>query len=318
MPNVTMRDLRVDELLTNMSIGYANPAYIADTIAPTVEVNNQTGLIPRFKKSHWFRDEAKLRAMGTRSEGGGWDVDSSLEYYCPRYSFRDEIPDDLRDNANSVYDLETNSVNFVMDKLAMRRERALATAVFGAGLGWTDKTGGSDYEQWNDYANSTPLLDMTDMMDTVEMKIGREPNTFVIGKQVLNQLRWHPDLIEAIKYTQRGVLSEDLIASLMGVPRMIVGRGIYTASPEGTAEASVSYSRIWGKGALLLYLTSGAALNQPAAMYTLVWNRVPNARQWMKRMRDEEREVDIIEGNTYFTHKLTSGDAGLFLATAVA
>jgi hypothetical protein len=28
----------------------------------------------------------------------------------------------------------------------------------------------------------------------------------VIGKQVWNQLRWHPDLIDTVKFTQRGVL----------------------------------------------------------------------------------------------------------------
>lgn len=318
MPNVTPRDLRIDQFLTNISIGYRNLTYIADTVAPIVEVNNQSGLIPRYKRSHWFRDEAKPRAMGTRSEGGGWDVDSSLNYWCPRFSYRDEIPDELRDNNPDTYNLENTSVEFVVDKLQLRRERALSANLFASGKGWTDKVGGTDFTQWSDLQNSSPLVDMVTFNDTVELAIGREGNTLLIGKPVWNVLRWHPDLIEVVKNVERGVVTEQLVRDLFGIDRLLIGRAIYTSDPEGTAESSVTYQRIWGKSGLLLYLTPRPALNAPAAMYTLVWNRVPNAIQYMKRMRDEEREIDIIEGNSYFTHVLTSGAAGMFLGTAVA
>lgn len=318
MPIARPRDLRMDQLLTNISVGFRNMRYIADEIAPIVEVANQSGSIPRFKKSHWFRDEAKPRGMGTRSEGGGWDVDSSLPYFCPRYSYRDELPDELMDNQPDTYSLEETSVEFVTDKLHLRRERQLASTVFGTGKGWSDLTGGSSFTQWSDLANSSPLMDLVTWQDSIEMKIGMEGNTLVLGKPAWNALRWHPDLIEVVKNVERGVVTEQLVRDLFGIERLFIGRAIYTTDPEGTAEASVTYQRIWGKAGLLLYLTPTAALNKPAAMYTLVWNRVPNAIQYMKRMRDEERELDIIEGNSYFTHALTSGDAGVFLSALVA
>ena len=129
---------------------------------------------------------------------------------------------------------------------------------------------------------------------------------------------FHPDLVDTIKYTQRGVLTTDLVASLLEIDRLEIGRAIYTTSVEGTAESSVSYSRIWGKNALLMYIPASPSLMTPAAGYTFVWRRVPNALQFMKRMRDEEREVDIIEGNSYFDQKITAANAGLFLSNAVA
>ena len=132
------------------------------------------------------------------------------------------------------------------------------------------------------------------------------------------QLKWHPDLIDTIKYTQRGQLDLDIFTSLTEFQRVFVGRGIYTSSPEGTAEASVTYSRIWGKDAMLLYVPERPALSTPSAGYTFVWQRVPNAIQYIKRFRDEEREVDIIEANSYFDQEKTAADAGIFLNTVVS
>jgi hypothetical protein len=98
----------------------------------------------------------------------------------------------------------------------------------------------------------------------------------------------------------------------------LVGRSIYTTTVEGTAEASVGYTRIWGKNALMVYVPSAPSLLQPAAGYTFVWQVVPNALQYIKRMRNEEKEIDIVEANSYNDAKATLTNAGLFLSAAVA
>lgn len=316
------RDLREDVMLTNISISYSNLMYIADTLFPIVPVRNQSGNLARFKRSHWFRDEAKPRAPGSKSEGGSWEPDSPLTYMSQRYSYRDEIPDEVRDNADDIYQIEANSVNFVTDKLMMRRERSWAASFFKTGVWTQDEEGdiGSSptFTQWDDYADSTPLLDFTTYQDEMESRIGREGNVMVVGKQGWNSLRWHPDFLELIKYTREGILTEAQVAEFLGVPKMVIGRALYTTDPEGTPEANVTYQRIWGKNALLMYAPSAPALNTPAAGYTLVWNRVPNAIQYMIRHREDQREVDIIEGNSYFDQKQTSAMAGTFLHNVVA
>jgi hypothetical protein len=140
----------------------------------------------------------------------------------------------------------------------------------------------------------------------------------VIGKQVWNQLRWHPDLIDTIKWTQRGVLTEDLVASLLGVDRLLIGRALVTTTPEGTAEASVTYSRIWGKAALFLYVPQRANLRQPAPATPSPGRACRTRLSYVVRYRDDERETDIFEANGYWQHKVTSGRAGTYLATVVA
>ena len=313
----TSKDVHVDQLLTNVSIGYSNAGYIADQIFPVVPVDKQSDKYLTYDKSHWFRNEAKIRATGTKSERGGWNY-SSDTYFCDRFSYGHEIYDEERDNADNAFQLDSDAAEFATDKILMQREVAFAGGFFTTSVWGTDKTGGTDFTHWSDYAGSAPLVDVSDWMDTIEASIGREANRLVMGKQVWTKLKWHPDLIDTIKYTQRAQMGLDLAATLFEVERILVGRAIYTTSPEGTAEASVSYSRIWGKHALLIYVPNTPSLRQPAAGYTFTWQRVPQSLRYIKRMRDEEREADIIEANAYYDHKVTGAAAGLFGSTVIA
>lgn len=319
----TARDVHVDSLLTNISVHFMNTeSYIADQIFPIVPVRKQSDLIRTYDKSHWFRDMAHLRSPGTESRGSGWSV-GTANYYCPRYSFRAEIVDEVRDNSDDPINLDTEAVTFVMDKIQMRREvdfvgSFFTTGVWGPTAGSTDKTGGSSFTQWDDYANSQPLIDLTTWQEDVEGTLALTPRTLVLGSQVWSKLKWHPDLVDTIKYTQRGQVGVDLFAALAELDQVLLGRTIYTTSAEGTAESSVTYSRIWGKNALLLYRPASPGLMTPASGYTFVWQRVPNALQYMLRFRDEKREVDIIEGNTYYDQRLIVGEAGLFASGVIS
>ena len=312
-------DLHVDALLTNVSLAYRNPNYMSDDLFPLCPVKKQSDIVTKFDQSHWFRDDAKLRLPGAKSVRGGYTVDTSDHYFCNRYAIGREITDEQRDNADSVFNLDREATDWATDKVQMRRERNFSSGFFKTGVwGGGDPTGGTDFTRWSDYSNSSPLVDLTTYRDNMEALIGVEPNKCVLGKQVWTKLKWHPDLIDTIKYTQKGQLSVELFTALAEFNKVHIGRGIYTASPEGTAEASVVYTRIWGKSALLLYTPAAPSLMTPAAGYTFVWQRVAAAAQYIKRLRDEEREVDIIEANSYFDQHLTAKNAGVFLSGAVA
>lgn len=317
MPSPTARDVHIDQLLTNVAIAYSNQSYIADQIFPIVPVNNQSGLVPIFDQSHWFRDEAQMRAPGTRSVGGGWSV-TNATYFADRYSYRDEIYDEVRANADSVWNLETTTTEFVMDKMLMRREVQFATDFFKTGVWGNDDTGGTDFTQWSDYAFGTPFVNFTTYQDEVEGRIGREADVLIMGKAVWNQLRWHPDLVDTIKFTQSGIPTLALLQAATGFRKILIGRSLMTTDPEGTAEGNVTYSRIWGKNALILHVPDSPGLMVPAAGYTFTWARVPNSLSYILRFRDDEREADIIEANSYFDSKVTAARAGTFLSSVVA
>jgi len=316
--NPLAQDLHIDQFLTNVIIGARNASYIVDSICPIVPVLKQSNVVPRFNRSFFFRDDGQYRAPGTKSQGGGFTVDKTLTYFCDRWSFRFEITDEQRDNTDAPWDLDRDGALFTADKIQLRRERAFAAANFTTGIWGSDKVGGTDFNQWSAYGASNPLVDIANYMDSIEGLIGVEGNTIVLGKQVWLQAKWHPDIIDTIKYTQLGKPTADILVQLTDLTNVYVGRAIYTTSTEDVAEASVTYTRVWGKNALLMYVPPNPGIMQPAACYTFTWQRVPNAISYVKRMRDEEREVDIIEGNTYFAQVVTLAAAGIFLSSAVA
>jgi hypothetical protein len=315
LAEISARDVHADQYLTNLSIGYKNDLYIADTVAPIVPVRRQSDIVPKYDQSHWFRNQAAIRAPGTLSQRGGFTVDTTDHYYCPRFSFGFEIPDEVRDNTDAPYDLDRDGTMFVTDRLMMKREVTWAGKFFTTGVWGADVT---PTPLWSVYGTSTPLVDITTYQDAVEGRIARMPNKFILGKQVFSVLKWHPNVMDTIKYVQKAVVTTDLLASLLDIEQVLVGRAIYTASPEGTAEASVVYQRIWGKNALLLYTPGAPSLMTPAATYTLTWQRVPNSIQYFTRKRNDEREVDILEGNTYFDQHITSQRAGQFISAPIA
>lgn len=327
MPQPTQSQVHVDTLLTNMLVGFKNAAYIADDASPILPVDKQTNIIPRVNQSAFFRDDAKLRAAGTRSARSGFTVDNTLTYFCPRFSLGHEIPDEVRDNTDAPYDMDRESAFFVANALQLARERMFASNMFSAVWG-SNKVQGVDFNQWSNYAGSTPLEDVTQWKDQIEGLIGIEANQMVIGKQVWvgsggvsngQGLKWHPELIDTVKYTQRGQLSLDTVASLFELDRILVGRAIFTATPETApaAESSVVYQRIFGKNVLVFYNPPGPSIFKPMAMATVVWNRVASAIQYIKRFRDEQGEFDVVEGNSYFVHKQIVANAGIFATGAV-
>lgn len=326
MAEVTTRDVHIDALLTNVSLGYSNQNYIADTIAPLVPVQKQSDLIPAYEQSHWFRNHAALRAPGTPSQRGGFTL-SNTSYVCRNYAWGFDLPDEVRANTDSPYNMDRDATLYVTDKLQMQREANFATNYFTTGVWTGDKTGaatGGDFVWFSDYANSNPITTLTTYIDEVEARIGREPNKLVLGKQVWMQIMNHPRVLERTVYggtnSVPAMINVNAFAAMVGLPSegILIGRAIHTLSQEGTAEASVVYSRIWGKSALLLYVPPAPSLFTPAAMYTFVWQVVPNALQYIRRLRNDERMMDIIEGHTYYDQRVTVPRAGLFLASAVA
>jgi hypothetical protein len=314
----TASDVHVDQLLTNISTAYINDSYIADQIFPIVGVQKQSNKLVAYNQSAWFRNEAAIRTPGTEPKVGEYDVDTSATYFCDQYAIGRDIPDEVRENADMPFNLDREATMYVTDKLQMLREVKFATDFFAASVWGTDKTGGADFTVWSNYGGSSPLTDVESFKDTVNGKIAKDPNTFVIGKQVELQLKWHPDIMDVFKYTQTPLIGNDKLKAVFGFDRVLVGRALYTTDKEGTAEGSVTYTRVWGKHGLMLYVPSGPSLMEPAAGYTFVWRSIPGADQAIYRFRDEKRRKDTIYGYANFDQKATATAAGLFVSGAVA
>jgi hypothetical protein len=321
MPQPTQTDLHVDALLTMLSIAYMNEpdAFIADEAFPVIPVAKQSNKIATYDKDYWFRDEAALRAPGQEAKGGGYGVDTSTTYFCDNYAFKDDIPDETRENYDQPFEPDNDSTALVTEKLKLRREKAFASDFFKTGV-WTATGSDTNFAttattQWSDYANSDPIGDVEAGREAIYSGTGKDPNKLLVGRAVWAKLKHHPDLIERIKYTQKAILTTDLVASLLEIPRLMIGKAIENTTDENAATQTYSY--IFGKSALLFYTPDRPGLRTPSAGYTFHWSKFGGI-SYIRRVRDEKGQYDRIEGHTFFDQKAIAADTGYFMYNVVA
>lgn len=311
MPHADVGDVHVNGLLTMLSIGYRQDGFIADDIFPLVGVNKQADIIPVYDQSPWFRDEGTklVRAPGAATAKTNFSVDNTNTYFAVNNALGADIPYELRDNADSPYDMERDSTLLVTGLLQLRRERAFAVEHMATGAWGTDFT---ITNKWSDYGLSTPLADMRAQQRIGRRQIGRKMNKWVLGDLVWQRLQDHPDLIQRLPDNSLRSPTRAQLAALLEIDEIMVGEAMFTTSPEGTAEASVSYADVWDDDALCIYVPDRPALMTPAAGYTVYWRNsvAPNAPQFVRRYDDDKLKKIVIEVHTYFDQVKTLARAG--------
>lgn len=320
----TASSVHVNAPLTNVSVAYLQSAtdFIADKVFPVVSVDKQTDIYWKYTKNDWFRDEAQLRAPGTESAGGGYNVDSTNTYSAKVYSFHKDIPDQVRSNADSGIDVDRDATMFVTQRLLVKRERIFTANYMKTGV-WKDYTGvavapaANQFMQWDDYANSDPLNDIRIARVYIKTLTGFKPNTLVLAENVFEALKNHPDIVDRYKYTSSSVVTQDMIAKLFEVDKILIAGGVYASNVEGGTDA---YSYITSKSALLCYSAPNPGLLTPSAGYTFSWKGLSSLgySTAVKTFRMEHLESDRIEGQSAFDMKVVGADLGAFFATAIS
>ena len=332
MPNPVQSDLHVNVPLTNVSVAWMQDKskFIADKIFPRVPVQKQSDLYWKYTKSDWRRTDAQKRAPGTETVGSGWKTDTG-QYYCHVWGVHKDIDDQTRANADSFWKLDKDASLFVTNQLLLRRDLDWNANYFTTGVWATDYTGvaaspnATQFLQWNDAA-SDPIVQFANLQTEFILQSGRKANTLVLGANTITALKNHPDIIDRIKYTQRGVVTEDLLATLFDVEKILVSYATYTSVAEEAdgreQDAAATYSFMTGsKSALLCYTPSSPSLMTPAAGYIFTWNGYLAGNSYgirMKNFRMEHIAADRVEGEMTYDMNVVADEMGVFLASAVA
>lgn len=337
MPSPSQSELHVNAPLTNVSIAYKQNAadFIADKVFPKVPVNKQSDLYWKYSKSDFRRTDAKRRAPSTESAGIGWNVTTD-SYFAHVYAVHKDIDDQLRANADSNFNLDKDATQFVTHQLLLKRDLDWHTTYFNEGVWGTDlegkaapagggNLGSGEFIRWDDI-NSDPIVQFADLQTEFIRETGFRANTLVLGAHAITALKNHPGIIDRIKYTQRGVLTEELVASLLGVERVLVSYATLGSGPRipdaDEQDAATTYDFIAdSKSALLLYTPKAPGLMQPAAGYTFTWNGYlgGNAQGLLvKNFRMEHIRSDRIEAEMTYDMKVVGRDLGIFMKSVCA
>ena len=123
----------------------------------------------------------------------------------------------------------------------------------------------------------------------------------------------HADILDRIKYTERGIITADLIAAVMDVDSLLVGTAVKMTTAEGVASESTSF--IWGKNLTLAYVSSRPALKSASWGYQFVKK---GGTVNVKQFNVDEEDGVWVEANLYYDKKITSTYCGYTIFGAIA
>lgn len=313
MPQMTPAAARVvDPVLSTIAQGYQNSEMVASYLFPTVPVNLRGGNIITFGKEA-FMLYASQRAPGenTRRVKFGY---AGGTYSLVDYGLEGLVPVEVEQEAMNGpgIDLGAGAIAQVSAIMALRLEKASADIARTAGsYAASNKTTLSGTSQWSDFSGtSDPIKDVQAAKEAIRAATGKRPNTMVLGALVFAMLVQHPKIVDRIKYTGRDVATPELLASLFGIARVVVGDSIY-ANDAGT------FADVWGKDVVLAYTQLGDVSSNglPSYGYTYQLSGYPqveepyfdrNAKSWIYPVTRVEAPV------------MAAATAGYLITNAVA
>jgi hypothetical protein len=308
-------NVHIDVVLTNISVAWPNSGFVGETLFPSVPVKKQADKYYIFGHEAWQPEPfGDLRAPGTvANEIPGLNV--SLDtYFCNEHALQIPVTDEERQNADSPLSPDTDGAELVTSKVLLQRELNIYNLVSAPGTyNSALQVTLSGTAQWSDYVNSNPIGDLRTGVRAVHGQIFLEPNLAIIPYLVMSTLEDHPDFIERIKYSERGIVTPEIIASVVGIANIVVPGVGYNSTANPGQTASLTY--LWGKNVIMAYVPPRAGLKIPAFGYEFTFGYGGNTPQVVKRWREEQRESDIIRVSRRYDLKMVAVDgSGLSIA----
>lgn len=321
MPNPLLSSVHVDAALSNMSVAYIQAAtnFSARSMFPVLPVIHRSDEYFLYNQGDFLRDDVQVRAAGAESAGTGYRL-TTATYTAERYALHQMIPDSVRLNADPAIDPERDAIEFLSQKMLIHEDRKFATDMMQTGVWDTDSdlTG----SEWT--VGTTNIVAQMDAYgDTIQRATGNRPNKLLLSRDVYAVVKNNATILDAIRYTQTGVLTPDLLASLFGLDQVVVANAVYNTANEG---ATPAYDFAIGEDAgftnsfLLAYVNPTPSLLSPSAGYTFSWSPFADAAggALVKSFYMDELASDRIEAEMYWDQKVVSSSCGVFVYNAVA
>jgi len=257
--NPSVRQGRVDQLLTNISLAYVNQTYIAQDVLPTVpNLKDETGKIGSYSNDHLRIYTAKRSLYDTAQKRIEWTYSQDDSYQIDYYDLDAYLPDRLIDQVRKPFDARRDAMLITQQALLLEREKALADVMTNTSV-LTQNTTLSGTAQFSDYNNSTPEIVIRDARTAVHAATGMEANRILMSRDVLVALQLHPFFVNQVRGvrvpSEQDVVS--ILKSFFGFKSVYVGNARYVNSQEGQTETMAS---VWNKDIVVFYTPDAPSL----------------------------------------------------------
>ena len=310
----TGRDLHIDAVLSNITVGFRAKDFIADQVFPVVPVQKESDFYYVWPKEEWFRLKNAERSRGTAAKKIMTTV-STDTYAVKNYALGIDAPFEDIANADAALDLQVNNANLIKDSLMLNWEDRLAVI-----LGNTANHGSGTIlaANYGDHGNTDPVADIDGGLEQIRAITGVEANVGIISMPSWRRMRRHPNLIEFIRgkgdNVGGGGVTLQQVANAFELEKVLIGKGIKNVAGEGE---SASMTDIWSNNIILLHVARSPGRMTPTYGYTFQWTPAGFPAPFtVRRFEDEKVMIETQEVHHFQDEKVVSTALGYIIQGA--
>lgn len=340
MTALTPSEVHLDVPLTNLTVAHLQTEsnFIADRVFPNVAVDKQSD-----KYYVWDRDfynrigDVKPLAPGTATETVTMSL-SNDSYFVDVFGIAMDFTDQMLANEDTQLQSRQMGAATLVNKSRLKKEVDWLTNYFTAGVWTTEYTGvanadndtAAEVTQWDDYTNSTPIVDVRNAKRAMHLASGGAAASndivAVATRDVFDTLMDHPKILSRINggatTANPALMDQVRLAQILGVSEVLVVDSIQNTAKEGLAEA-LSFTAT--KKFALYSRPRTPGLMVPASGYNFTWTSLPNSSGYgisvmsyvndYLRMNKIAEKIEVVMG---YDQKVVSADMGVFFNTILS
>ena len=304
----------VDKLLTNVSNAYIPEGYISEAALPTLSVAQKTGKIGKYGNNHLRLVNAQ---MGGRGKARRFDpiIRTSELYSVESHGLEGMVTEDDYANVEEPFEAESDETVGLTSTLWVSKENAFAKVMTDPSLITQNVDITTATDKFTDYTNSKPLDVFRDAQNGVLDGCGRMPNRAIISQKMLNVLKYHPQILDTLGFSQNraGTLTVQEIAKAMDVQTLHVGDVAFNNSKLGEADA---LEQIWG-GDIVFYHAPTTAQKYQLSLGYYITMRGRGSRRVYKYAVNNPPNAKGIIVQDYYVFAFTNTDCAYLVQNAI-
>lgn len=254
--------ITVDPILTELARGYVNADFVGDHLFPKFGTETESLQVPTYGMEALAIRETRraLRAKSNRSELQGFGLQPfKLQEHDHEFILDYREVEEAKKSPFIPTDLEQHAAEVNEQVILLGREKEQADLAQNPSSYPTSNAETLGSGDKFDDPTSDPIEILNDAIRTVSKRTQQQPNVMILGEDVWFALKKHPKILERIKYAQVGVLSYELLATILDFkPGGIhLGKSVYVnvadLSKNGD-DSDIEPVAIWGSNVVIAYV----------------------------------------------------------------
>jgi len=266
--------------------------FIGTQVLPIFPTKKKASIFPAITRESITREADTKRAPRGNYNRDGFQA-KDKQYNCEEYGLEGPLDDSERSLYATDFDAELTTVQIITRRVLQAQERRIAgivfnTATFAGPALYTDNSGAP----WDNPSSDVPLQ-VRAARERVRANCGIDPNALICSKANIDRLLANNSIKDAIKYVARLTEAEILnaLADILGMRRILVGKGIYNTAKEGKPFASAD---IWNDDyAMVATIGDSQRLSDPSVGRVFLWSADSPENATVEQYRDDAARSDI-------------------------